>query len=79
MTKDEYNKAIDEARVKRREALAEITTLTLAPFDISAVLKQAQIAQDAYEEIRMLKTEMREQYPHKCVCTCGKYVGENDE
>ena len=69
-TKDDYKQMIELALETRRDALQEITRLTLASFSDDAILKQADIALTAYRRVRELKERMRESFPPSCSCNC---------
>ena len=73
MTKEDYKQAIEYESERRTQALQEITRLTLATFDQNSIIREANIAFDAYRKIRLLKQEMREMYPNTCSCTCENH------
>lgn len=77
ITKTDFLDAIDEAINRRNEKLSEITRLTLATFDEASILRLAYEAQDAYYDMRLLKTQMRELFPTRCTCTCQNHSQEN--
>lgn len=73
MTKEDYRQAIENESDRRNQAIQEITRLTLANFDQNSIIREANIALDAYRKMRLLKQEMREMYPTTCTCICENH------
>lgn len=78
MTKKEYQEAISTQRNLRVDALSDFAQLTMVPINNELLIENAQIAYNAYQAIKSLKSEMNAQYPHICSCQCGKNLLETE-